>query len=71
MFANNINLDTIKFMKKTMSELRSDINYAYPNEYYDTGRGHTALQMVKSKIEVIDAFLSALNETDRKSGNLG
>jgi len=56
-----LTLDTVQFLSNTLADLKKDANYAYPGEFYDSSKGHNALCMVKAKIEVISAFLAALN----------
>lgn len=58
----NLQLNTVDFLKNTLKDMRSDINYAYPSRLFDESRGHAALQMVGSKIETLMNFLDALEQ---------
>lgn len=65
MDTRNLSLDTIAFLRKTLKDMRGDISYAYPKNafgkgLYDSENGHTALQMVSSKIETLNNFLDAI-----------
>jgi len=68
----NLKFDAIKFITTTLKDMRGDVKYAYPSSIYgnfDASRGHTALQMISSKLETLGNFLDALSQdTDVKAG---
>lgn len=63
----NMTLDTVKFLRNMMVEIKKSVDYAYPvqlgypNGAFDSDRGHTALSMVNAKAKSVIEFLDALN----------
>jgi hypothetical protein len=58
-----LTLDTVKFLKATIDGALSDFEFAYPGNYFDKDKAHTALQNMKSRLRVLNNFLNALEKT--------
>jgi NH3-dependent NAD+ synthetase len=58
-----LTLDTVKFLKSTIDEALADFEHAYPGNYLDKDKAHTALQNIKSRLRVLNNFLNALEKT--------
>lgn len=56
----NVSMDVVKFLKQLASDMESDVEMAYPNNYFDESEAHPTLQRIGSKIEALTAFLNAL-----------
>lgn len=66
-----LRLNVAQFLQETLTDMRADVNYAYPEQrdvydralgrMFDADRAHAALCMVTSKIETLENFMSALS----------
>lgn len=58
----NLKVDAITFILRTIEGIENDINYSYPNQFFDKERGHTSLQMVHSRVKTLRNFLKAIDQ---------
>lgn len=56
--------DAVTFLRETLKDMRGDVDHAYPKPLsrFCPANGHAALQMVSSKIEVLNNFLDAIEQ---------
>jgi len=62
-----VSLDTVKFLKKTVDSMTTSADFAYPDGVLDYDRAHTSLQSVKSKLQMLQMFLSSLEEHEKST----
>lgn len=57
----DLSLDTKKFLLESLELIIKDSHYAYPHGYFDSTRGHTTIQKMKSNVLVLESFVKNLS----------
>jgi hypothetical protein len=58
--STGLKLNAKNFLLRSMRELVTSYDYAYPLSYFDEDKAHTALQEIKGQVDIITAFLENL-----------
>jgi hypothetical protein len=66
----NLQLNAVEFLRRMKADMQTDVEFAYPPPFnrIDHNRTDAALQRISSKIEVLGAFLAALESKPEIKG---
>lgn len=68
----NLTFDAVTMLKLLVKQIQANIDYAYPHNgltgsragnFYNPGKGHTALVSIQGEVRALEAVLNNLKET--------
>jgi hypothetical protein len=60
--SGNIHFDVLGFLRLFVVGAADDIEYAYPNDYFDEDNAHVSLQKLTGRIEALTEMLNFIEK---------